>query len=137
MHIQYCSLLLVIAMTVLLPRDIVAHSWMAPEQEVGKVNPIPISSQALKQGKEIFSNYCAYCHGINGEGLPTSKTGLTMTTPNLVKRLQTHSQGDFYWKVEQGRGEMPSFKGELTEKEIWSALLYIDSLARSHLGSGK
>lgn len=128
MHIRYCSLLLFIATLMILPRDIVAHSWMAPEQEAGKLNPVPISSKALNQGKEVFSTHCAYCHGINGEGLPTSETGLPMNTPSLVKRLKTHSQGDFFWKIQNGRGDMPSFKDELTEQETWSILLYIDSL---------
>lgn len=137
MHIRYCSLLLLIATALLLPRYIVAHDWMAPEEEAKKVNPIPISSQALQQGKDIFSVYCGHCHGINGEGLQTSQTDLSMTTPNLVERLQSHSQGDFFWKIENGKGEMPPFKGELTEQEIWSALLYIDSLARSHMESSK
>lgn len=48
-----------------------------------------------------------------------------METPNLKQRLKTHSDGDFFWKINEGRGQMPSFKDELSDEEKWYIINYI------------
>jgi len=33
-----------------------------------------------------------------------------------------HPDGDFAWKIAQGRGPMPSWKATLTESRIWDVV---------------
>lgn len=102
-----------------------AHGWMAPKNAAEIKTPLTHNSQTVSKGKELFLDNCASCHGDNGKGLSTEETGLKKHTPDLGKRLKSHSDGDFFWKIQNGRGEMPSFKDELTDKEIWEIIHFI------------
>lgn len=107
-----------------------AHSWMSPEDEAEKVNPIPQSEESVNNGQTIFTDLCSSCHGAGAVGLSREKTGLKTGTPNLPDRLKTHSDGDFHWKILNGKNEMPPFTDELSEKEIWDVINYIRSLSK-------
>jgi mono/diheme cytochrome c family protein len=47
---------------------------------------------------------------------------------NLAERAGQHSDGDFAWKISNGRGSMPAFKNQLTENQIWDLTHFIQSL---------
>lgn len=102
-----------------------AHEWMAPRDAAAVANPIAADAQSTARGEELFLDYCAACHGRDGGGLPAQKAGLKKDTPNLPQRLKTHSDGDFYWKIRQGREEMPSFAEVLEQDEIWDIINFI------------
>ncbi len=108
--------------------NLLAHSWMAPENAAKIQNPTPLNQVSVSKGKEIYSNNCAYCHGDNVKGLSSKVTGLQKNTPNLIQRLKTHTDGDFHWKIGNGKNDMPSFKNDLSEKEIWDVINFIRSL---------
>jgi mono/diheme cytochrome c family protein len=105
----------------------VAHEWMAPADEGKRVNPITADQTSIAQGKIIYLDNCAACHGGNIEGMKAEETGLSTDSPDLKRRLLTHTDGDFFWKIRNGRGDMPSFQEELSDKEIWDVINYIRS----------
>jgi mono/diheme cytochrome c family protein len=107
-----------------------AHSWMAPENAAKKRNPIQITDESTYNGQILFIDLCSFCHGLGAVGLSKEKTGLKKDTPNLSNRLKTHSDGDFHWKILNGKGDMPSFKDELSEKEVWDVINYIKTLIK-------
>lgn len=104
-----------------------AHGWMAPKKDSAVNNPIPLTEVSSHRGKEVFEQNCAACHGEDIEGIDAQEIGLTTRPPNLKERLRTHSDGDFFWKIRTGRGEMPQFKENLSEEEIWDIINYIRS----------
>ena len=108
--------------------DLQAHSWEAPVEAARQKNPLESDTLSINTGEEIFIQYCSECHGNNAEGLKSGKTGLAKDTGNLPKRLKSHSDGDFFWKIKNGKGDMPSFKNELTEKQIWHIINYIKNI---------
>ena len=99
--------------------------WMAPEHMAHLENPIAAEADSITRGKEIFLQNCSACHGENGEGLDAKTIGLETNPPNLKERIKMHPDGDFFWKIQAGRGEMPSFEKELTNEEIWDVINYI------------
>ena len=105
-----------------------AHEWMAPKNDAALKNPVDRNEQILSLGKNLYNEFCAHCHGKNGKGLEPKEIGLTKRPTNLQKTLKTHSDGDIFWKINAGRKEMPSFKVDLEEREIWSVIHYIRSL---------
>ena len=104
---------------------VIAHGWMAPKDAAEIKNPIVMDAGSTTRGKEAYLGNCAACHGENLEGLKGEEAGLDNDAPNLKQRLQTHSDGDFFWKINEGRGEMPSFKDELSDEEKWHIINYI------------
>ncbi len=106
---------------------IFAHSWEAPKKEAQRNNPTPFTPKSINNGKTIFIELCSHCHGESATGLKSEETGLEKNTGNLYKRLMSHSDGDFFWKIRNGKGEMPSFADELNENQIWDVINYIKS----------
>ena len=103
----------------------ISHDWMAPKEAAEVKNPIVLDVESARQGKHIYLENCADCHGKNIEGMKAEEVGLEMDTPNLKKRLKTHTDGDFFWKIDEGRGDMPSFKDQLSDEQIWNIINYI------------
>lgn len=123
--IKFSILTAAFSIYVCLPNHSFAHSWMAPAEEASKKNPVTGSAKSVERGRAIYQNQCEYCHGDGAKGLSKMETGLTKNTPNLLKRLKSHSDGDFHWKILNGKGDMPSFKNDLSENEIWDIINYI------------
>ncbi len=101
--------------------------WMAPEKAAHAVNPVPADNSSVERGKKIFLQNCSACHGENAEGLDAQTIGLEKSPPNLKERIKMHPDGDFFWKIQEGRGDMPGFKEDLTDEQIWELLNYIRS----------
>lgn len=106
------------------------HSWMAPEDAAKRSNPIQITTESINNGQALFVDLCSSCHGLEAVGVAKEKTGLKKDTPNLSNQLKTHSDGDFHWKIMNGKGDMPSFKDKLSEKEAWGIINYIKTLTK-------
>ena len=109
--------------------NVLAHGWMAPKDLAGQENPVKMDRDSIQLGKNTYAENCAYCHGSNGEGSDTEAIGLATDPPNLQKRVKSHSDGDFFWKIQNGKGDMSSFKDELQAKEIWSIINYLRNLS--------
>lgn len=127
---QVQQFLLMIAIPFVLGNNVFAHEWMAPREAAALKNPIRLAAESINRGKLLFTKNCASCHGVDIEGMDKQELGLEKNTPNLKKRLRNHSDGDFKWKIENGRGDMPGFKNHLAEKEIWHVINYIRSESR-------
>ena len=104
-----------------------AHEWMAPKKEANIKNPIKKDEWNLGFGKSIYTDFCIDCHGVDAKGVDPKTIGLEKRPTNLQKTLKSHSDGDIFWKIQTGRKEMPSFKEDLQDKEIWSVIHYIRS----------
>ena len=106
--------------------DAAAHSdseqsgshWMAPEAFQSMENPVAKTADSIQQGKALFAEHCASCHGAFGEGDGPAAAQLTPKPANLREMADQHPDGDFFWKIAQGRGAMPAWKGVLTEEQI-------------------
>lgn len=120
-------LVLVTGIGLLAVAESLAHGWKAPEEMYTVQNPVEPDEDSLQSGETAYRENCAACHGESLEGLKASETGLEMDTPNLKERLRGHSHGDFFWKINEGRGEMPSFKDELSDEQKWQIIHYINA----------
>lgn len=118
-------LLFVIVMMLVTSVSALAHEWMAPKEFSEIKNPVIYNESSIARGKEVYLDNCAACHGDKATGLKAEEVNLSKSPPNLLKRLTTHSDGDFYWKIREGRGEMPSFKSELEENDIWDIVNFL------------
>lgn len=121
-RVSYSSLVLVLSFFV---GVVFAHEWMAPKSAAEIKNPIAMDDDSIQRGKAIYFDNCASCHGDSVEGMSGQEAGLGADTPNLKKRLLTHTDGDFFWKIQNGRGDMPSFTDSLTDEDTWEVINYI------------
>jgi mono/diheme cytochrome c family protein len=108
-----------------------AHGWKAPSEAAEIYNPVEYSEPSIAQGGKLYDARCAGCHGTEGKGDGRFAKNLDPKPANLVERLKDHSEGDFFWKISYGRGPMPGFKNQLSEKKIWDVINYIKSFSNN------
>jgi mono/diheme cytochrome c family protein len=98
----------------------------------GAKNPLASSTQNIGNGREAFSHYCAACHGLDGQntGVPFGDH-MSPPVPMLnSSQVQSYTDGQLKWVIDNGISPtgMPGSKGILTDKEIWSIVVYIRHL---------
>jgi mono/diheme cytochrome c family protein len=97
-------------------------SWVAPPDEALRKNPVPADRNTIAEGRTLFSQNCASCHGTNAKG--------SSMAPDLTNSsVQNQSDGALFWKITQGKAPMPSFSPIITELQRWEVIDYIRSLS--------
>ena len=109
--------------------------WAAPAEAVKRPNPVARTPESVVQGRRIFEANCVSCHGPGGKGDGPAGKALDPKPTNLQAMAGQHTDGDFAWKIENGRGPMPPWKGVLTQEQIWHVVNYVQSLGPSKKGS--
>jgi cytochrome c oxidase subunit 2 len=76
---------------------------------------------SFEQGKKIYENYCAACHGENGGGVLYSKSALNNSAlvlgePDKVIAVILFGR--------QGAGAMPGWRETLTDQEVAAVTTY-------------
>lgn len=92
-------------------------------------SPIEVSEESLANGKKMYDIYCAVCHGKKGDGngiLPQRDkfNGI----PNYKDREIT--EGSIYHVIMYGKGVMGSHASQLTPKERWQVVQYVEKLKK-------
>jgi mono/diheme cytochrome c family protein len=78
------------------------------------------SDQTLVQGKKIFTDNCAACHGANGTGAVLGAADFTN-----MPQIAGGAPRDFYQIVTQGKGSMPSWQGRLSQDDRWAVIDFV------------
>jgi mono/diheme cytochrome c family protein len=104
--------------------------WTAPASEKSKKSPIEASAKVVEQGEKIAKINCVSCHGSKGKGDGAAAVALNPKPADWTsKRIQDESDGELFWKINAGRGAMPSWK-HLPEKDRWALIQYIRTLKK-------
>lgn len=102
--------------------------WMAPSGAAQRKNPVRANKASIARGKKLYGANCASCHGATGAGNgPAGKT-LTPKPTELATMAPQHPPGDLAWKIENGRGAMPAWKGTLKPNQIWDLVNYLQNM---------
>jgi len=107
-----------------------AKPWAVPDSFAKKANPVKSDAESLKNGKELWGKHCQSCHGKAGAGDGSKAAQLETEMQDFAKdALQKQSDGSLFYKIMEGRNEMPTFKKKLPdESDTWSLVNYIRSL---------
>lgn len=104
-----------------------AKPWPVPDKFEKMSSPIKSDASSLKEGKELWAKHCQSCHGKNGLG-DGSKAAQLKTEPGdfSVAAFQKLSNGNLFYKISEGRSDMPSFKKKVdSDEDIWNLINYI------------
>jgi len=102
--------------------------WLAPKSAAAEHNPIKMTRQSVDTGNNIYQQNCASCHGTRADGNGMAGMMMNPRPANLQAMAGTHPDGDFAYKINTGRGAMPSWKNALAETEVWHLVNFIQSL---------
>ncbi len=88
-------------------------------------NPTP-----AEDGRRLFLENCAGCHGRNADG--DTPAGRAWNVPDLRSLpVQSMSDQQLQQIIRQGRGKMPAWGGLLSQAEIDHLIAYMRSLGRT------
>jgi len=93
-------------------------------------NPVALTDDNLIAGIDLYGRHCAICHGTakgDASASPVAK-GLYPRPPQLATDgVEDDPEGLSYWKIEHGIRwtGMPSWKGTLTDQQIWTLALFL------------
>jgi quinoprotein glucose dehydrogenase len=72
----------------------------------------------FEQGRVIYQKHCAACHGDERQGIPP-------TFPALAGLKDRLGESEALGKIRQGSGQMPGYKGVLTEDEESAIIAFL------------
>lgn len=102
--------------------------WRVPDAAIETLNPILYTAESVIKGKALFEQHCQQCHGYWGEGNGVVGLSLEKRPANLLWIAGKKAEGEFAWKIAEGRGDMPSFRGKLSDEDIWNIVNFVQSL---------
>ncbi|HET8837450.1 MAG TPA: cytochrome c [Flavobacteriaceae bacterium] len=101
-------------------------------------NPLPYTKENVAAGQQLFTIYCAVCHGDKGDGkgiLAQREKILGVPAYNAPGRDIT--MGSAYYVMYYGLNTMGSYAAQTTEHERWQIAHYVMDLKRALNGESK
>ncbi|ARS41411.1 cytochrome C [Sphingobacteriaceae bacterium GW460-11-11-14-LB5] len=105
---------------------------------VSMVNPLPVDTVNLAQGKHLFTVFCSPCHGEKGDGqghlvkiekfsgVPAYQTGASSRGGNMVDL----TAGKIYHTITYGVNNMGSHASQISPTDRWKVVMYVQQLQK-------
>ena len=106
--------------------------WPVPANFKSMKNAVASNATSIAEGKELWNTHCKSCHGTKGLG-DGSKAAQLKTEPGDFSKpvVQTQTDGELFYKMSEGRDDMPSFKKKIPEADDrWSLVNFIRTLKK-------
>ena len=87
----------------------------------------PAAGEDTPTGASVFKAKCVTCHGQDGSG---TAVGKSLQVADLRSpAVQSKSDAELSQAISDGKGNMPGFKGNITDDEIHAVLANVRTLA--------
>jgi len=106
--------------------------WPVPDAFKNKKNTVASNAASISAGKDLWNTHCKSCHGAKGLG-DGSKAAQLKTEPGDFSNADTQSQtdGSLFYKISEGRDDMPSFKKKIPDADdIWNLVNFVRTLKK-------
>lgn len=108
--------------------------WAVPSELRDAKNPLPLTSEALADGRAHFADHCAGCHGNDGKGGGMGKQ-MYPKAPDMTQRgTQSLSDGELFAVIENGvrLSGMPGFGSGTADsaRGSWALVHFIRHLPK-------
>jgi mono/diheme cytochrome c family protein len=96
-------------------------------------NPVAASPESIAAGKQLYTRYCAVCHGINATG--GSGSDISPPAPDLTDKEWKHgsSDGEIFTVVKNGVPpdlNMEPWGDRIKDPDIWNVVNYLRSIEK-------
>lgn len=98
--------------------------------------PFAITAADLDLGQQRFNTFCSPCHARSGEGDGMVVQRGYRQPPSLhIDRLRQAPAGQFFDRITNGFGVMPSYRSQISVEDRWRIVAYVRALQLSHQGT--
>ena len=92
------------------------------------VNPMPVTWESQRRGKQVFEQYCIVCHGPAGRGDGTVVSKFVPPPDLTLEPSKQRADGYLYAMIRQGRGIMPRYGDKVRGPDRWAVVNYLRQL---------
>jgi len=108
------------------------HHATVPDEYASFKSP-SITQMDIDSGSALYASMCASCHGDGGMGDGPAASALDPAPAPIAHTSTMLGDGYLYWRIAEGGSSefgttMPSWKGSLSEEDIWAVIAYIRAL---------
>jgi len=90
----------------------------------------PYHATSIAEGRAVFAEHCAACHGARGAGDGPAAAALNPKPPDLrAHHVALHTAGDIFWWITHGKPPMPAFGSTLGVDARWNVVNYVRALS--------
>jgi mono/diheme cytochrome c family protein len=106
-----------------------------PSRARDEMNPLTATADALREGRDLFSDHCAICHGKDGDGRTGIGQNLYPKAPSLgLPATQKLTDGEIHYIIREGvrLTGMPALGNShllADDNATWKLVLFIRSIA--------
>ena len=106
--------------------------WPVPDKYLKMANPVKSNGESISGGKELWVQHCQSCHGKKGLGDGTKAASLKTEAGNFsLAETQNQPDGSLFYKIAEGRKDMPSFKKKIPDQEdTWNLVNLIRTMKK-------
>jgi copper transport protein len=89
-------------------------------------NPVEATAQSIARGQVLYQQYCAACHGINGDGNGPNAATLPVKPYDFRVHIPYHRDDYFFKTIQNGLGTiMPAWKNTILEEDTWNLINFL------------
>jgi len=101
---------------------------------VRQANPVKPTPESIAQGRKWYGYDCAMCHGKDGDGKGEVGADMKLKVSDLSDpaTLKDRTDGELFYIIKNGKGDMPPEGTRLKSDELWSLVSYVRSLAKKN-----
>jgi mono/diheme cytochrome c family protein len=109
-----------------------AVEFGVPAKIAAETNPEQPTPVAMATSKKMYGYDCAMCHGDNGDGKGNMASSLKTPVKNWQDpaSLKGLTDGDLFYMIKTGHGEMPPEGGRQNDDGIWNMVTIVRSFAK-------
>jgi mono/diheme cytochrome c family protein len=112
--------------------------FMIPAASSSMVNPVKPTAESRTHAKKVFGYDCAVCHGEDGAGTGDLAKNMKAKMPDFrdATALKSRSDGDLFYIIKNGKGEMEGEGERLKPDDTWNLVNYIRSFSKMQATAG-
>ncbi len=100
-------------------------------------NPLELDDKVLAQGKQLYTSFCAHCHGKKGKGEGSIQNPIYGAVPSYVDETPNRrgnramidlKEGHIYHTIMYGLNAMGPHSSLIREEDRWKIVAYVQTL---------
>lgn len=124
------NIIAIVLMVAVLGINAQKSDWDVPVDKAERLRPTKFSDENVKVGEALYNANCVSCHGN-----PSKKNFIPLVPEPgdaADSKFSVNLDGELLYKLQEGRGAMPSFKATLSTTDLWNVIAYIRTFHKDY-----
>ncbi len=102
-----------------------------PPEAVAMTNPVKPTPESKAHATKMYGYDCVMCHGATGDGKGelAVQQKLVMKDWSNPAALQTRTDGELFYIIKNGEGQMPAEGDRAKTDDLWNMVLMVRSFS--------